>query len=88
MFLEFFSQSDHHHPCDTEWIEGKRHYCETKYSETDLLSAEEGERLGYKGRRFCRLDNGAFTAILKEGERGYLADDGDYESNPVYGLNI
>ncbi len=76
------------YPCDTEWIEGERYYCETMYSETDLLSAEEGERLRYKDRRFCRMEGGAFTAILRGGDRGYLADDGDYETIHEYGISI
>jgi hypothetical protein len=64
-------------PCDTEWIEGERCSCETIYSKADLLAAEDGEQLKMKARRFCRMEGGAFTAILKEGDRGFLADDGD-----------
>jgi len=76
------------YPCDTEWIEGERYYCETMYSKADLLAAEDGESLKIKSRRFCRMEGGAFTAVLQEGERGYLADDGDYEPNQIYGLSI
>jgi len=76
------------YPCDTEWIEGERYYCETLYSKADLLSVEDGEPLMIKARRFCRMEGGAFTAIQQDGERGYLADDGDYEPNQIYGLSI
>ena len=41
------------YPCDTEWIEGERYYCETMHSKADLLSGEEGEQLPRKARRFC-----------------------------------
>ena len=76
------------YPCDTEWLEGERYYCETMHSKTDLLSEEEGVPLIIKARRFCRMEGGAFTAIWQDGERGYLADDGDYEPNQVFGLSI
>ena len=76
------------YPCDTKWTEGEKYYCETMYSAADLLSAEDGEELKLQTRRFCRLENGAFTAILKDGERGYLTDDGYYEPYKEYGLSI
>ena len=74
--------------CDTEWIEGEKYYCETVYSETDLLSMEDGEQLKMKARRFCRMENGAFTAISTNEERGYLASDGDYEPYQEYWIGI
>ena len=76
------------YPCDTEWIEGEKYYCETVYSEADLLSMKDGEQLEMKSRRFCRMDNGAFSAISTNGERGYLASDGDYEPYQEYGISI
>ena len=76
------------YPCDTEWIEGERYYCETIYSKAEFLSVKEGVELKSKSRRFCKMENGAFTALMKDGERGYLADDGDYELGQVYRLDI
>ena len=76
------------YPCDTEWIEGEKYYCETVYSEADLLSMKVGEQLKMKSRRFCRIENGAFTAISINGERGYLAYDGDYEPYQEYRIGI
>ncbi|MBW2467361.1 MAG: hypothetical protein JRF02_08675 [Deltaproteobacteria bacterium] len=76
------------YPCDTEWVEGERYYCETVHSMADLIYGEEGETLIMKARRFCRMKEGAFTATLQDGERGYLADDGDFERTLLYRLSI
>ena len=76
------------YPCDTDWIEGERYYCETKYNMTDLLSEEKDEMLTMQARRFCKMEGGAFMAIFQNGERGFRADDGDYEPFQIYGLKI
>ena len=64
--------------CDTRWVEGENYVCYSLYSLEGFMELEPGNELPLMDQKLCQEENGGFTAVIRNGVKGFISVSGQF----------